>query len=152
MPPPLTTTAQVRQVGNLPTSTILADDRISAFFKSAEYKLRSWLTDTVYDAAVAAAGGTEPKVRFTLAEAYLVCYYGVRASWNMAVTQQGMMQSKQLGGEGGNIELLSKAERESLAAEFLAMAEETAGSYIVSDGGGAFEFLISRADYEDDEA
>ena len=146
----LATEAKVREAGNLPASGVLPDGRINVFFKIAEYRLREWIGDVVYDAAVAAVGNDPIKARLTESENFLVCHFGVRASWNMAVTQQGIVSQKVVGNEGGTITLLSKDERESLAAHFLELAAYCAKPYLTA--GGSFEFEVSRANYEDEEA
>lgn len=133
----------VRQLGNLPGAGVLEDPRIQAFFLLAETKLKLWIGSTAYDL-------NANKKIVEQAESFLVLHYGTRVSWNNAVTKEGMMQTKNLGGDGGTITLISQDEAKKKSEEYLAMAYELATPVLLPTAtpDGNIPLLgISYADY-----
>jgi hypothetical protein len=156
MPPNVTDPDRCRSMGNLPGEDVLASDRISAFFGLAQRRLISWIGATNY--ALSTPEATVNAIKD--AETLIVLSLGIRVSWNMAVTTQGVVINKNKGGDGGTINLAGKDllgyysdTYEKMAREMVSDLLDPAPGSSGAGSSGYVPFSISPADlYEEDQA
>ncbi len=131
---PLVDAAYVRQKGNLPSSSVLADDRISAFFADATRRLKRWVgTEAYADAALVTPVDPDRAAALKDAEAFLVIAEGL-PSWNRAAVGAGIVKEKGIGvrRDQGQIVLLTPEEINAEVKRAVEQAERSAYPYITA--------------------
>jgi len=128
---PLVDEDYVRKKGNLPSASVLSDEKLNAFFSDAERRLRKWVGSSAYeDAAAATPTDSDRALALKDAEAFLVICEGL-PSWNRAAVGAGIVKEKTIGSAHDQIVLLTPDEIDSEIRRCLEQAERAAQPYII---------------------
>lgn len=108
--------------------------RIEPHVGSASRRLRKWVGETQYAAAVAAAEDSEMKADLKNAEAHLVFHYAI-LGLNSPLSGKGVVATS-MSAEGKEMrKYLMPKETAELAEQYLELAGEIARDYMLSTGG-----------------
>ncbi|HUF02795.1 MAG TPA: hypothetical protein VMM38_01325 [Aridibacter sp.] len=117
----------------------VGDHQVVFSIVSASKRLRGWVGDAAYDAALAEGDTDERKIILRNAEGYLAMHFMMLAL-NTRLRAGGIVRSEMSEGDTVN-SYFSPAETAAFTTQYLEMAREIAEPYLLHDGtpGPAFE-------------
>ncbi len=118
------------------------DHQLKYSLAAASNRVRSWVSDLVYDAAVADEEDEERRILLSNAEGHLAMHYALLAL-NTNLTPKGLIRSEN--GRGDSVTTyFSPKEVESYSNQYLERAREIAEPYLEADGTPAAAFEIAE--------
>ncbi|CAN5335403.1 hypothetical protein BH10ACI2_BH10ACI2_21070 [soil metagenome] len=130
----------------------IRDTRIEPHIGSASRRLRGWVGDAVYAAAVALAisgqdDDTDTVNDLKSAEAHLTFHFAI-AGFNSPMSSKGVVATA-MASEGREVRrYLTPTETAELASQYLELAREIAKPYITESATSGFEVVTTDCDLE----